>query len=213
MSKNPRILLDMDCVIADFVGPALAAHGLTFDQVRHHWPAGEYGMTGVVGRALGYGEIGTLPERNVFTDAAFWAPINVRRGFWASLPKLPWADEMVDLVRSKTDDYYIVTSPSRCRECVAEKYDWLCRWWGMDVADRMVPTRYERGPAVYLPMPADRPHPCHDANAADIPVNWIEYDPKYGFSIDGTNAYGDGTYCDGIKFCPWCGVELKTEEK
>lgn len=70
-----------------------------------------------------------------------------------------------------------------------------------DAADRP-------GPWAYRPMPADRPHPCYEPNLAGVPVAWLEHDPRYGWALVGTDVYGDGTSCDGLRFCPWCGVRL-----
>ena len=67
-----RILLDLDCVLADFVGGVARLWGLTAADLLRHWPAGEYGMNGPLAAALerpGYG-------RPVIDDAAFWRAIH-----------------------------------------------------------------------------------------------------------------------------------------
>lgn len=132
-----RILLDLDCVLADFVAGAAAAHGLTPSACLAHWPAGEYDMPGAVGRALG-----CRPGVD-WSDAGFWAPLDGSRRFWAELPVLPWADELTDLVLSLTDDWWIVTSPSRCELCVPGKMDWCRRFFGAGAAEfeRLIPLR------------------------------------------------------------------------
>ncbi len=67
------------------------------------------------------------------------------------------------------------------------------------------------GPPAYEPMPVDRPHACHETNAAEIPVAWIEYDEKDKncFVVMLTDAYGDGGILDEVKFCPWCGDAIE----
>lgn len=63
----------------------------------------------------------------------------------------------------------------------------------------------------YEKMPDERPHPCHEQNAGGTPVAWIVYEEAYGFSINCTDAYGEGTIVD-ITFCPWCGLRLQLPE-
>lgn len=138
LDKTVRILLDLDCTLADFVAGAAAAHGLTARQVLAHWPAGGYDMAPAVGRAAGW-----PPDRD--WDEAFWAPLNGSRKFWADLPVLPWANELFVLVLSLTDDWWIVTSPSRCELCVPGKMDWCRRFLGLGCSefDRLVPLRHK----------------------------------------------------------------------
>lgn len=66
----------------------------------------------------------------------------------------------------------------------------------------------ETNPATYEPMPAERPHPCYEVNSAGIPIAWVNYDPRYGWLLEGTNAYGDGHIGD-IDYCPYCGEKLE----
>lgn len=150
-----RVLLDLDCVLADFIAGAAAAHGLTADAVRAAWTPGEYGADKPFGLAAGLGR--------AMTPAEFWRPINNLPGFWRSLPKLPWADEVFHLCRAaaggkpagggtaelmhgQTDDYlgglFIVTSPSRCPGCIREKEEWLGEHFGLPF-HRMIPTPHK----------------------------------------------------------------------
>ena len=133
-----KIFLDLDCVLADFVGGACKAHGLTVKDVLPFWPAGEYGMALPVGRALGKTD-------GEFTEADFWRPLNGSRAFWANLPSLPWAGDLVELVSGAFDDWYIVTAPSWCDECIPGKMEWCRRFFGLGCADfdRMIPTRHK----------------------------------------------------------------------
>lgn len=61
----------------------------------------------------------------------FWEPINaVGREFWATLPKLPWADDLIAMVEEIDPDFHICTKPSLRPDCMAGKLDWLQRQFG-----------------------------------------------------------------------------------
>lgn len=131
-----RILLDLDCVLADFVSGASAAHGLDPAEVVRHWPAGTYRMQYAVGAALGRGE--------GWDPAEFWASFHGRRDFWANLPVLPWAAELAALVTGLTEDWWVVTSQSRCDQCYPGKVDWCRNFFGAGAAfdeGRVIPLR------------------------------------------------------------------------
>lgn len=138
--KSLRILLDLDCVLADFVGGVCSLWGLSVGDVLAEWTPGEYGMNVPLGRAAGLGR--------ALTDEEFWDPIGRTVGFWSNLPELPWAGELLSAVRSATDDWYVVTSPSRCPRCVPEKRAWLHRTLGVEWYDRMIPTPHKELMAV-----------------------------------------------------------------
>jgi 5'(3')-deoxyribonucleotidase len=146
---QPRILVDMDCVLADFVAAAAKAHGVPADALLtpSNWPPGEYGC---------YEPFGRLAVGRPFSAFEFWKPINADPKFWRTIPRLPWADDLMELVRSLTADYWFVTSPSRCDNCVRGKEDWVKAHYG-EPHDRVVPTPHKyllavtaRGPAVLV---------------------------------------------------------------
>lgn len=130
-----RIILDLDCVLADFVKGASLAHGLSVADLLPHWPLGQYCMQTAVGRAIG---------RVDWRDEEFWGPLDGRREFWADLPTLPWTGDLLRLVGSLTDDWYVATSNSDCPECVPGKQEWCNRVLGKGrYFDRMIPTRHK----------------------------------------------------------------------
>lgn len=107
-----RILLDLDDVLADFVGGALRAHGLPKRDPR---PLGAWSLTD--------------PLR--MTDAEFWKPLHeAGEGFWLGLQPLPWARDLLNFVSSITDDWHIVSSPSNCPSSHTGKIRWLRRFIG-----------------------------------------------------------------------------------
>ena len=98
-----KIFLDVDEVLADFVGGACAVWGTTEAEVLPYWEPGVWNMIPPLSRALG------LPV--TLTEEEFWAAI-VERGdrFWLNLRPLPWAGRVIDLVQS---GYYTTPSGNR----------------------------------------------------------------------------------------------------
>lgn len=135
MCPNRRILLDLDCVLADFVGGVATLWGFSTAELLAHWEPGEYPCQPALTRA----SLRTDP----ISDAVFWGRIGDAPGFWSTLSVLPWARDLVSHVRAATSDWWIVTSPSQCPRCIPEKREWLYREFGLDAADRMIPTKHK----------------------------------------------------------------------
>ena len=78
------VLIDMDGVLADFARHALAK----FDRldVYDNWPSGKYEIDEIIG----------IPQDELWAELDKEGP-----EFWSSLPELPWATELCDLVRKK----------------------------------------------------------------------------------------------------------------
>ncbi len=110
-----HILLDMDEVICDWERGALAIHGWTQEAYERIRLAGRWDMT----KPLGL----TLDE--------FWQPIHdAGEQFWIDLKPLPWAHKVVDLVKSVTDDWFVISTPSREPSSYAGKIIWLRHFFG-----------------------------------------------------------------------------------
>lgn len=109
------ILLDMDGVLADFVGGALKAHGIErFNSL--HWPP-QWDMATELG----------------ISDDEFWAPIHDGGAeFWRQLEPLPWAQELWDGCAA-LGSITISTSPSRDYESRKGKLDWLAQHFDANV--------------------------------------------------------------------------------
>lgn len=133
MTIPPRILLDLDCTLTDWVPVACAAHGLTWEEVRAVAQPGVYGL---------HRPIGKLTRGRPLTVEEFWAPIHARPTFWLDLEPTPWCRDLFELVRGMTDDWAIVTSPSECPDCVGLKRRWAARHLCPEAASwgRFVPT-------------------------------------------------------------------------
>jgi 5'(3')-deoxyribonucleotidase len=105
-----KILLDMDGVLADFVGGISKAHGRPspFDDPQHH---GKYEMTEIWGMEV----------------AEFWKPTDEE--FWASLEPTSEATEIVRLATDAvgTENVCLLSSPCAHLGCVPGKLRWIER--------------------------------------------------------------------------------------
>lgn len=103
--------VDMDGVLADFVSAACRAHERPnpYQDAAHH---------GVWDLATIWG----------ITPKEVWAPLN-GEDFWIDIPKLPLADELVELLLSTfgSDNICVASSPSMSKYCVPGKREWMVR--------------------------------------------------------------------------------------
>lgn len=110
MTPITQICLDLDEVLCDFVGPALALHGLDPAEVMARWPPGEYSIPKVVGMA----------------DADFWGPVcNAGSEFCERLSLFPWAADLLETCGRIAP----VTIVTKCHDAhsAAGKVRWLTR--------------------------------------------------------------------------------------
>lgn len=107
------IFLDMDGVLADFVGAAGKIHLFTEADLKP-------------------GEDVTLSLG--MTPRDFWAPIDaLGESFWENLEEYPWTDELIDLAQHwNKDEWCILSAPSHSPSCLAGKMKWLQRKFGWD---------------------------------------------------------------------------------
>lgn len=127
-----RILVDMDEVLADFVGGVARAFSIPLSEIEQHWEAGCFDIIQPLNKAL--------PAS--LSEGEFWSRLEWP-GFWGGLDRLPWATRLIKAIGEITDNYFVVTSPSRGRYCMWEKQDWLNRFFGVAWWDRMIPTPHK----------------------------------------------------------------------
>lgn len=107
------IFLDLDEVLADFVGGALKLWDLPREQFLQRQELGTWDMT------IGLG----------VTHEEFWREITVvGELFWSRLDQTPWFDKLMRLV--EPHEWYVVSSPSRCPSSHYGKSHWLKRQFG-----------------------------------------------------------------------------------
>ena len=107
-----KCFLDMDGVLADFVGGVCKAHNRTcYDKPEH---LGEFQLEKCWG----------------ITAEAFWRPTN-NWDFWFNLEKTPEADAIVELAFRNFGEknVAILTSPSLDRSCVPAKRAWVEKYY------------------------------------------------------------------------------------
>jgi len=117
-----RIFLDLDGVLADWLSPAVRAHGRDPDEVLAAWPASTYDLAEVLG---------------VSTNA-LWKPIHAQgAAFWEQLEPYPWVHDMVRGCQEFAPTT-ILTSPSLDPMAAAGKVAWMQRVLGRDFRDFLI---------------------------------------------------------------------------
>jgi 5'(3')-deoxyribonucleotidase len=128
------IFIDLDEVLADFTESAARLHGLSRDQLEVLRAAKAVERPG--------GILWDIAVAMGLTDDEFWEPISaLGEEFWLGLKPLPWCNQMLELVKSKTDNWFIVTSPSKDIECYTGKIKWID--FHLGAKDRAIITRHK----------------------------------------------------------------------
>ena len=110
------IFLDMDEVLVDFVGGVCKLFDITKEQLLEHQNPNEWTIVPALAKAT---------DNPDFTDAGMWEEIDQHGSdFWEDLEKLPWADELLELV-DWCGTYHIVSSPNYHPHCYDGKVKWL----------------------------------------------------------------------------------------
>lgn len=111
--QKRSVYLDCDGVLADMISACLAAHGRPekHDDVKNYDLWNDWGMTA----------------------AQFYDAI---RGydFWFNLKPYPWAIEMFNKIRERFPTK-ICTASIESGECLAAKYDWLRKHFGVGIKE------------------------------------------------------------------------------
>lgn len=100
---GPRVFIDMDGVLFDFVTATSRAHNRPSPYLA----------------ARNYGHWDMAKLWNI-TPEAFWAPLNYE-GFWSNMEPLPYARTLVETCLKYTDNICVLSSPSESKYCVPEK--------------------------------------------------------------------------------------------
>jgi 5'(3')-deoxyribonucleotidase len=111
-----KIFLDLDGVVVNFVGPAMAYNGAWVDE--SNFPDG-CGWDVVKAVNIIRSEKG-LPELD---KRVFWNSFGY--DFWRNLPLYPGAKAFVQALRAHGEVYF-ATSPTLSSSCVAAKFDHIC---------------------------------------------------------------------------------------
>lgn len=121
---EPQILVDMDCVLADFFGAVASHFGFEPNELDAAFVPGEYDVVPVLSRLLE--GVGQPP----IEEHRFWALLRGKEKFWGDMKPLPWFGNLLADVNWFTDKWEIVSSPSRCPSSYAGKVRWVQSYLG-----------------------------------------------------------------------------------
>jgi len=117
-----RILLDLDGVLADWVGSVAPLFGHERDYLLGAWPPGTYDIAEVLG----------------VSTAELWRRVHEGGAdFWSGLEPLPWCAELLELCQGLAPTT-ILTSPSRDPSAAAGKTAWLQAQFGSTFRDYLI---------------------------------------------------------------------------
>ena len=115
MSQFEVVFLDMDGVLADFVGATIRLFERDVEAVLDRWPVGVYEAEKVLG----------------ISSKTMWDAILAKgSGFWSDLEEYPWTRRLYALCRRRCDEVVFLSSPSRDPCCLDGKLQWLQRFTG-----------------------------------------------------------------------------------
>lgn len=127
MLATLTIFLDLDDVLADFVGSALAIHGRTWQELERARIPGTW----------------SIVEPLQLSTEEFWRPITEAGAeFWQSLPLKEGAGQLTSFLEYYKLDWYVLTSPSMCPSSYVGKLNWCRQMFGYRF-DRLIPTRHK----------------------------------------------------------------------
>ena len=105
--------------------------GVDLDGVLSHW---EKSAAKTLGVDYNDPEIreklknGKRMETFVGGDDKMWLMIDKEgEEWWENMEKLPWADDLVDMLRKETKDFFFLSSPSKCPMCYSGKMKWVLK--------------------------------------------------------------------------------------
>ena len=127
MKPFKRILIDLDDVLANFVGGACQEFGLTREDVEAVWELSKWDIVPPLSKVLC--EKNNQPLE-LMSQSDFWNKLDKNEKFWINLQPLPWFNDIIRVVESFTDDWHIVTSPSWCQSSYSGKVKWIKERFG-----------------------------------------------------------------------------------
>lgn len=67
-------------------------------------------------------------ETFVGGDPAMWKMIDAEgEAWWEDMEKLPWADDLIDLLKKESKDLFFLSSPSKSPICYSGKIKWVLK--------------------------------------------------------------------------------------
>ena len=110
--KGLRIALDLDGCVAYWEKSAAMTCGVDYkdEKIRQQIKDGKRMETFVGG------------------DPKMWAMIDKEgEAWWEDMGRLPWADDLIDMLKKETKDFFFLSSPSRSPVCYSGKMKWVLK--------------------------------------------------------------------------------------
>lgn len=152
------IYLDMDGVLADFVGGACEL--FNFDTTKiDNWD---------------------MPKTMGISDKEFWSVINQKEvGFWAELERYPWANDLVAMCHEYTDNVIVLSDSSGSKFTYEGKRAWM-EYYYPDIPLYLVEEKWRLAKSSCL-LIDDKPSTLHSWHAEGgwgclFPQPWAGYD-------------------------------------
>lgn len=145
-----KIFLDLDGVLADFVGGVAKWFYITQAELLQEWPANIYGIQEPLSRAIQRRREENKqhvqfnhsnPTQNLWNGYGSFPGIDCK-AFWANLEPTQWMEKLVTLVKSYDPNFHIITTPGHSPEGYAGKAMWVKDRFGQDF-DRIILTSHK----------------------------------------------------------------------
>lgn len=111
-----QIYLDMDEVVTDFTGAACRLFSVSVKDLTRCRDLGSWEIITGLSKATG----------KHLTNSILWKEIQKDEyNFWANVDPLPWADDILNLVREVDPNFMLMSTPSLNPMCWAGKTQWI----------------------------------------------------------------------------------------
>lgn len=118
-----KIYIDLDDVLADFIGGLCRAHNVCPNKLHAVRAA-----SGLWDCTASLRSIAPVWRPATDDHTAFWRPVHARGMlFWQALHPLPWMRGLLDVVNAHDPDFRIVTTPSQRIDSLVGKIHWVAR--------------------------------------------------------------------------------------
>lgn len=130
-----RLFIDIDEVLADFVGGACKAHGVPLELMRAHQVPGTWDIS----KALRHAK--NVPAHKWDMDA-FWQPMRTTE-FWQSLNWTEHGKQLLEYIKPRFgNNWWLLSAPNHCHTSYNGKVAWIKAEFGATF-DRFILTPHK----------------------------------------------------------------------
>ena len=116
------IFVDLDDVLADFVGGYCRLTGYDLEVLKARWPKGLWHLGDAISHAFDLNPVMTLDQ--------FWRPLTGNEEFWVNLEPHPWCVNAMTLLGEYTEELHVLSATSHCDSSYTGKVRWLKKHFG-----------------------------------------------------------------------------------